>query len=67
MPTHARAAIVAAAVSALTGLSTTGSRVYPGRSAPASGASAPFLLVYGRAEQSSPPALGADTDAILSK
>lgn len=54
MSIHARAAIVAAAVTALTGLTTTGGRVFAGRSGPSSGASAPFLLVYGRAEQSAP-------------
>lgn len=54
MPTHARAAIVAAAVAALTGLATTGARVHPGRSAPKSAGAQPYLLVYGRGEQSTP-------------
>jgi hypothetical protein len=51
---HARATIVAAAVTALTGLTTTGARVHAGRAAPFSVASSPFLLVYGRSEQSGP-------------
>jgi hypothetical protein len=52
MPTHARAVIVAAAVQALTGLGTTGTRVHAGRTAPKSAGALPYLLIYGRGEQS---------------
>lgn len=51
---HARATIVAAAVTALGNLTTTGTRVHAGRTTPMPAASSPFLLVYGRSEQSQP-------------
>lgn len=49
---HARRAIVNAAATAVTGLATTGSRVYPGRTRPVKAETAPHLLVYGRQETS---------------
>lgn len=49
---HARRRIVLAAVTALTGLPTTGDRVKPGRAAPMPVASTPYLLVYARPERS---------------
>lgn len=49
---HARRAIVNAAAAALNPLPTTGDRVYPGRTRPLDAATAPYLLVYARREQS---------------
>lgn len=58
--THVRTQIRDAVVAALTGLSTTGSRVYAGRSRPAAKDTDPFLLVYGTQETSEPAAIGVD-------
>lgn len=51
---HARRSIVLAAVSALTGLATTGARVHAGRTWPVETAETPYLLIYARREQSGP-------------
>lgn len=51
---HARRAIVLAAVQALTGLATTGSRVHPSRTWPVAAENTPCLLVYARTERSAP-------------
>ena len=51
---HARRSIVLAAVQALTGLATTGSRVHASRAWPVEAANTPCLLVYARTERSAP-------------
>jgi hypothetical protein len=57
-PIHARADIVAAIVTALTGLPTTGNRVDRGRTRPLAAKHRPLLLVYARSEQSDSDAMG---------
>lgn len=51
---HARRAIVLAAVTALTGLATTGSRVHASRAWPVAAGNTPCLLIYARNERSAP-------------
>lgn len=55
---HARQAIREAAVTALTGLTTTGSRVYDSRIFPLSEASLPCITVYTADESIEPQAIG---------
>ena len=52
MSDHCRARIRAAIVAALTGLATTGARVYPGRVRPLGQGHAPTLLIYAVTERS---------------
>lgn len=64
MALHARRQIVQAVAARLAGLPLTGSRVYAGRAAPKASGSTPFLLVYGRREQSAPMTMGRDRRAL---
>lgn len=58
MPKHVRQQIIEAAVLALTGLESTGARVYESREREIPVADLPALLVYGRPEQSAPMTMG---------
>lgn len=60
MATHVRTQIRDAVVMALTGLATTGSRVYAGRARPVAADSDPYLLIYATEERSEVEAMGAD-------
>lgn len=56
--THARTEIREAVVARLTGLPTTGNRVYHGRTRPLAESHEPTLLIYATSEQSSRPTEG---------
>lgn len=60
MPTHLRSQIRDAVVAAVTGLTTTGARVYAGRARPLAKDSDPCLLVYATAETSDVHTIGSD-------